>query len=865
MAAPADPYDLIPDPVVRFAPDGTVVGANRAARELLGEDPRSRLGAAFREWLADALAGPVSECRQDLCVESEEGFAWYDARMVPAGEEIILVARDVTERRRREDELGHIINTVPDPIFVKDEQFRWTVLNDACCDFIGKPREQLLGRLDYDVFPKAEADVFRRMDTEVFEHHLDTPQLNEESFTDAAGVTHVISTKKRAFVNRDGTRTLVGVIRDITDLKGLQDEAERRADELSEANRRLMESERHKDEFVASVSHELRTPLTLMLAPIESMLAGDFGALTDRLRANAETMHNNAIRLLQMVNGLLDFSRLEAGQVEVSRVPVDVVALTRAAVRDFEPLTMRKGLQLELVTRTPRRVVELDRYLYERVVFNLLSNAVKFTPSGGRVTVELKVERGELELRVVDTGVGIPSMELPCIFERFRQVSDEEDRRFEGTGLGLAIVHDFAELLGGSTEVTSEVGVGTTFVVRLATPEVAGEVDAIERRESLVPRFATVDTELTPPPLVDAGLPRVLLVEDNPELATYVACLLEQTCMLKIARDGDSGFQLALDWQPDLVLSDVMMPGRDGFTLCRDLKANRRTRDIPVVLLTALTHRDALLKGWEAGADEYLFKPFHPRELATRVGSLLKNQQLRRLAEREALEKAMALTRAETMLEQLELFAYVASHHLQEPLRKVLLFGDLLESETELEGEPLEHLHRLEAAIQRMSRYIEDLRDFSAVTTRPNPFADLPLEELVRGVAEELDAVDSVEIAALPHIRGDAEQIRELFRRLLDNALRYRGEDAPRVRIRAAPVDDDFVEIEIEDNGRGFDPRYSDRIFRPFERLQAAGEADGTGMGLAICRMIALRHHGRIAAHGEEGRGVTIRVTLPTR
>ncbi len=855
MFGPQGLCDLLPDAVLRIdRRSGRVLEANASTRGLLGFDPTDAPGSlaasvdrdSAERALTLASALDAEPQRADICVRGVDGPRWLDVVAVGESPEVaLIIGRDVTERRARESHLDNIINTIADPIFVKNERFEWTALNDEACKLIGRPRESLLGRTDHEVFPAEEADVFREKDEAVFDHHFDAPLLNIEAFTDSTGAHHTIATKKRAFLNQDGSKTLVGVIRDITELVELQQE---------------------KDAFLASVSHELRTPLTLMLAPLESMLAGDFGPLSDRLRHTCETMHNNAVRLLQMVTSLLDLSKLEAGRVDAHPDPVDVVALTGHAVRDFQPLATRKDLTLEFEATGPTPTVMLDRYLFDRIVFNLLSNAVKFTPEGGRIDVALDTTGDEIELRVCDTGIGIASAEQPRLFEKFSQVEGTTSRRHEGTGLGLALVSEFAELLGGSVDVDSEVGVGSTFTVRCAA--LGTDVTPIpHEHRGMVEHYAHESIEQYQTVAGDSnGLPRVLVVEDNPVLATYIARLLEERCQLKLATDGGQGWRIALEWHPDLVLSDIMMPERDGFTLCRDLKQHKKTRDIPVVLLTALTHRDALLKGWEAGADEYLFKPFHPRELITRVNSLLDAVQARRRAAAEVVEHTKALTRAETMLEQVEMFAFISSHHLQEPLRKVLLFGDLLETETEgcLSEESLDHLHRLENAARTMSRYIQDLREFSSVTKRHVPFDVVPLGDVMRGVVDAMAIEDAtVEIEPLPDVCVDTDQIRQLFTHLFTNALRHRGDEPLGIQVRCANADADFAEIEVQDNGCGFEGKYAERIFRPFERLEGGGAGAGSGMGLAICRLIALRHHGSIVAAGEPGRGATFRVRLP--
>lgn len=427
--------------------------------------------------------------------------------------------------------------------------------------------------------------------------------------------------------------------------KTLQDEVEQRkhaeaqllerARELDEAYKKLKATERMKNEFFANVSHELRTPLTLILSPVESMLEEPPESLPRPHRRMLETVHNNAIRLLQMVNGLLDFSRLEIGEMQIAREPTDIAALTRAVYHDFEPLIERNELTARLETTLDRPTVEMDRYLYERILFNLLSNAVKFTPSGGELGVSLRQTNGGIELSVTDTGKGIPESELEHIFKDFRQVDASAARRFEGTGLGLSLVKEFTDLLDGHVKVDSTPGVGSSFTVHLHAPVATREEEA----DDVEPSWQV--TQQHPPRELphehrpaDDALPDVVLAEDNEELSAYIEDLLVETCRLHTATNGWKALQLIRRIRPAVVITDVMIPNMDGLSLCRALKDNPTTADIPVVMLTALTNRKALLRGWEAGANEYLFKPFHPRELVTRIRTLLHNVERRREAER---------------------------------------------------------------------------------------------------------------------------------------------------------------------------------------------------------------------------------------
>src|SRR5262245_8498746 len=413
---------------------------------------------------------------------------------------------------------------------------------------------------------------------------------------------------------------------EIAERKRAQQEVDRKANELATKNEQLIRAERLKSEFLANVSHELRTPLTLILAPLESWLDGRFGPITESQQGNLQTIHNNAVRLLQLVTGLLDFSKVESGQVEVNREAVEIVGLTRTVLVDFHPLIQHKGLESSFQPSPAEAWVHMDRYLYERILFNLLSNAVKFTPTEGRFAVLLQCEADRLRLSVTDSGIGIA--DLQELFQKFRQLEGSSTRRFEGTGLGLALVKEFAQLLGGTVSVQSTVGQGSTFTVECPAPACAAATTdpgtARPPTSRPIQNYEPGSSEeqgsaaATPP-----NAPEVLIAEDNAELASYIGTLLQGTYGIRIVGDGEEALAQIRQQPPELLLADVMMPHRDGLSLCREVKSNPATAQIPVVLLTALTNRESLLQGWEAGADEYLFKPFHPRELITRIRSIL--------------------------------------------------------------------------------------------------------------------------------------------------------------------------------------------------------------------------------------------------
>ncbi len=490
----------------------------------------------------------------------------------------------------------------------------------------------------------------------------------------------------------------------------------------------LAEIDRAKTAFFANVSHELRTPLTLILAPLESLLASN-----ETPASQKETLRmaqNNAVRLLQMVNGLLDFSKLSAEKMQVKREPVRILDLTRSLFWDFKPVMEQKGIQGDLSANMPEVFVEMDRYMYERILFNLVSNAVKFTPRGGKVTLSAEWDDGQLILSVKDTGIGISEEDQKNLFQRFHQAESSSIRRFEGTGLGLAMVKEFASLLDGSVSVHSRGGGGSTFTVILSAPkprellkpppDPKGPGSAVTAGGSKAERFR--------PPLSaspkageegDHDLPKVLVAEDNPELAQFISRLLSTFCWVQTAPDGEEALEKVRLWGPDLVLSDVMMPRMDGIQLTKEIKGHKETAFIPVVLLTAMTGREALMKGWEAGADDYLFKPFHPKELEARIKSLLSMVQWR--------QKSRAYRKQRDALEQ---FTHIASHDLREPLRKIVSFTRLFEErvENQLDEESASYLGIISKSSIHMMQLLDSLMEYSRLDKEATALEKAPLQ-----------------------------------------------------------------------------------------------------------------------------------------
>lgn len=406
-------------------------------------------------------------------------------------------------------------------------------------------------------------------------------------------------------------------------------EVERQADELRHANEL-------KSRFLANISHEFRTPLTLTLGPLTDLKEGRYGTLPPPAHHEIDRVGRNAERLLQLINQLLDLSKLEAGSLTLHVGQYDLVRFVRQRTSLFESLAETRSIAYRFITPLQTLPFNFDSDKLEKVLVNLLSNAFKFTPEGERITVALNKKDDAALIRVHDTGVGIAPEHLPHLFDRFYQVDGTQTRRHEGTGIGLSLVKELIALHKGTIDVASTLGIGTTFTIQLPyTPLAAdhgGDGVSAPRKAPVPPVYAldapkTADTTSSPMPEVSEEDMLVLIVEDNADMRAYITSHLTGLFTLVEAENGRIGLERAQALVPDLVLSDLMMPEMDGFALCDALKTDARTSHIPVVLLTAKADTESRLTGFHTGADAYLAKPFNAEELRLRVGKLIEQRR----------------------------------------------------------------------------------------------------------------------------------------------------------------------------------------------------------------------------------------------
>lgn len=632
--------------------------------------------------------------------------------------------------------------------------------------------------------------------------------------------------------------------------------------QLSEALGKLQELDRAKTDFFNNVSHELRSPLTMILAPLDELLSGRPPAGGER---NAfESMHRNASRLLRLINQLLDLAKIDAGEMKIHRVSTHLPDLLRGGLKAFEGAAQKKRVRLEVRAPENMATIAIDATWIDSAVTNLVANALRLTPSEGGVRVIVEEHGSHVTVAVSDDGPGIAPADQAKVFERFAQ-GDSSKRVVGGTGIGLALVREAARLHGGDVRLESTVGIGSTFTITLprlepgvveSAPLVATPVESA--RPSSGPSRRLIEDVPDLPASADragptASAPLALVVEDNPELRQFIADALSSRYRVRAGGDGVQGLELASRLRPEVIVSDVAMPNMDGYEFCRRLRAQAETKDIPVLLVTARTEIASVLQGFDAGANDYLLKPFHTTELLARVDVHVRLRHLTaQLARRERLAALGSL-------------AASVAHNVRNPLSSLISglpairnrFGASMDAST---NELMEIM--LDCA-ERIERMTIDLLDLSRIDREVSGdfapgFGLLTCTRMLASrIGPDVELVTDVDAKAMTS--GRAGDINHVFMNVLDNALRAVGPKG-RIEVRGESVDDAYV-VTVADSGSGIDPDALERIFEPFWTTRAAG--DGTGLGLSIARQIIEEHNGSIAAGRSALGGALFTLRIP--
>jgi signal transduction histidine kinase len=672
------------------------------------------------------------------------------------------------------------------------------------------------------------------------------------------------------------------------------------------------ELERLKTQFFANISHELRTPLTLVLGPTERLLRAD--NLSSEQRRDAELVLRNARTLLRHVNDLMDLSRLEAGKLEPHYTRNDLSRLVRKVASNFDSLASERSMRY--VVETPEALPsELDADLVQRLLLNLLANGFKFTAANGQIRVTLReLENKRALIEIGDSGPGVRPEHRQIIFERFQQADGSLTRRFGGAGLGLAIAKDLIELHGGSIDVADAPEGGALFSVELPLRAPAGISvrDSIsERPPSIVPPHTrlVLDELWTRQHASDSLLPAspaqerplVLVVEDNVDMNRFVCQTLSLDYRTVSALDGRTGLEKALQHVPDVVLTDLLMPGMSGEQLVQAIRNSPELDDTPVVLLTGRNDEAVRVRLLREGAQDYVLKPFAGDELRARVANLISMKRTRQVLQQELSgqthdlellarevahqkrELQAALETARSGREQAEQasrlksgFLAMVSHELRTPLAALQLQLERLQRSSVRELPHDKHLlvRRMGRSVGRVHGLIEGLLQYAriesgrlSVSTEALDIGLMASEVLAElgSVAEEkgLDLQLDVEPDP-PGFAGDRELVRLILLHLVENGLKFTAHGQVRVSVG---FDERSCRVTVADSGPGIPRDQQARIFEPFELGEAVRRkhVPGIGLGLSLVRQIVDALGGSITLSSRVGHGTKFSVRLPHR
>ncbi len=661
-----------------------------------------------------------------------------------------------------------------------------------------------------------------------------------------------------------------------------------------------------KTRLFANLSHELRTPLTLVLGPAERLLAT--ANLGDEQRHDLEVVIRNARTLLKHVNDLLDVARIEAGKLELSYFESDVGELAARAVAHFR--TIAREQQIDLRLSMPSELsAELDADKVERVLLNLLSNAFKVTPPCGWIHCELGVAEGDwLKLEVSDSGPGVPVSERERIFERFAQLDDSSTRRPGGTGLGLAIVREFVEAHRGSVAVEDAAGGGALFRVllpRYAPPGTTVHRDNAGRSEET---RAALDQTLAELEQRDAAStlalnperPRVLVVEDNPEMNQFVRQTLSVEFSVSGAADGAAGLAAVVRERPDLLVTDVTMPGISGDELISTLRKQAEFSSLPVLVLTAKADETLRVRLLSEGAVDYLLKPFSASELLARARNLVVMKRARDILQKEldsqgrdvevlAAELAQQKRELSSTLEAMRVardqaekasrvkstFLRMVSHELRTPLAAIQLQLDrLARTAEELPAKPRELLMRCHSSTRRLARLVETVLEYTRIESgrievSRRPFNPVDVAAEVMAITQPHAEQKAVALnlhapAELPQIESDPRLVRLVLLNLVENAVKFTDHGSVDVSV---DVIGGNLKLSVHDSGPGIPDEQQPLVFEPFEQLGPTENKHlpGIGLGLALVREMVAALGGRVDLQSSPGEGACFTVSVPVR
>ena len=695
----------------------------------------------------------------------------------------------------------------------------------------------------------------------------------------------------------------------------LRTEVERSRELLESQNQQLSALDEAKTRFFANISHELRTPLTIMLG-ITERLKTVLGRPTPEPGVDEMTtmLEQNGLRLLKLIDDLLDLVRFDTGHADINRQATPITAHLDGLLRSLRHLAELDRVALLWDCRTDHPSIQLDRDKFDKILLNLVINAIKFTPSGGSIEVKVSVVQNLLQLTVEDTGVGIPPEVLPRIFDRFWQVDTSSTRKFQGAGIGLALVRSLSEAMGGSVKVESNLGQGTIFTIELptepATPQEAqsaaaeaadhalkdgGNIAQLHRKAAMSipgkmrPKSAMPNPQggQFPGPVIgraSGARPLVLIADDEPDIRRFLRMQMENVDVIE-ASDGAEALEVARLRHPQLALLDHMMPEMDGVEVCQRIRENHNTRGMAVIILTARADEQTKLAALQAGANDFLTKPFSTAELALRLENQIAMARVRRemadlntelQAALEQLKENEVLMVRNEKLTALGRMSAGIIHEINNPLNYANVGIHTLATFTKSlpaadQPDFTEILKDIREGVERVSQIVIDLRKFTR--EEATTLGDEDLVEIItrarRMVSHQVGKDITLNLTNPDNalICGNSNQLVQVFINFFQNSIdaihqriATHGGDPGLIDIAIDPAGEGW-QVTIRDNGIGIPPEDLQKIFDPFFTSKEVGQ--GIGLGLSITHQILQSHQALIEVDSRPGEFTRFRIIFP--